>query len=111
LKTERPPGNQAAFLSRENSSNGGSLKPIRTFWQKSYVSLKGSVKEFFQNKRLCFQQLREVINIAQKVAKIGISPDNMPLFNDLSGFSRCPLPWSSAPFNVSGCQACRTTLI
>ena len=55
VKTERPPGNQAAFLSRENSSNGGSIKPIRTFWQKSYVSLKASVKEFFQNKCLCFQ--------------------------------------------------------
>ncbi len=32
-------------------------KTIRTFWKKSYGRLKGSVKEFFQNKHLCFQQL------------------------------------------------------
>jgi hypothetical protein len=51
---ERPPGNRAAFLSRENSSNGGS-KTIRTFWKKSYGPLKRSVKEFFENKCLCFQ--------------------------------------------------------
>ena len=31
LPTERPPGNRAVFLSRENSSNGG--KAIRTFWR------------------------------------------------------------------------------
>jgi hypothetical protein len=30
-------------------------KTIRTFWKKSYGRLKGSVKEFFDNKRLCFQ--------------------------------------------------------
>src|SRR5689334_16301182 len=51
---ERPPGNRAAFLSRENSSNGGS-KTIRTFWKKSYGRPKVSVKEFFQNKCICFQ--------------------------------------------------------
>jgi hypothetical protein len=31
LQTKRPPGNRAAFSSRENSSNGG--KAIRTFWR------------------------------------------------------------------------------
>jgi hypothetical protein len=30
-------------------------KTIRTFWKKSYGRLKGSVKEFFQNKCLSFQ--------------------------------------------------------
>jgi hypothetical protein len=30
-------------------------KTIRTFWKKSYGRLKGSVKEFFENKCLCFQ--------------------------------------------------------
>jgi hypothetical protein len=30
-------------------------KTIRTFWKKSYGRLKGSVKEFFQNKSLVFQ--------------------------------------------------------
>ena len=53
-ENKRPSGNWTAFLSRENSSNGGS-KTIRTFWEKSYGPLKVSVKEFFQNKCLCFQ--------------------------------------------------------
>jgi hypothetical protein len=48
------PATRMAFLSRENSSNGGS-KTIRTFWQKSYGGSKGSVKEFLQNKHFCFQ--------------------------------------------------------
>lgn len=43
------------LFSRENSSNGVSEKTIRTFWQKSYWAMKVSVKEFIQNKFLCFQ--------------------------------------------------------
>jgi hypothetical protein len=37
-------------------------KSIRTFWQKSYEGLKGSVKEFLDNKHICFQQLKLQVN-------------------------------------------------
>jgi hypothetical protein len=57
-RPERRKGRPATgrpLLSRENSSNGVSKKTIRTFLAKSYWAAKGSVKEFFQNKCLCFQ--------------------------------------------------------
>ncbi|HEU5413287.1 MAG TPA: hypothetical protein VFW31_05995, partial [Candidatus Angelobacter sp.] len=49
-------------------------KTIRTFWKKSYGRLKGSVKEFFQNKCLSFQSLNQNVN----------SPAKMTLFVTLA---------------------------
>ena len=60
------------FLSRENSSNGGS-KTIRTFWQKSYGAWKASVKEFLHIKHICFQQLKQHVNIFNKMTKFAVN--------------------------------------
>jgi hypothetical protein len=48
-KTKRPPGNWAAFSSRENSSNGGN-KSRQNFLPKSYEPKNGGVKRFLRNK-------------------------------------------------------------
>jgi hypothetical protein len=47
---------------------------IRTFWKKSYEALKGSVKEFFQNKCFCFQQFTIYVNIPREVTK-NVTPE------------------------------------
>jgi hypothetical protein len=61
VQTKRPPGNWAAFSSRENSSNGG-LKTRQNFLAKSYEPKNGGVKRFLRNKRLYFQQFTESVN-------------------------------------------------
>jgi hypothetical protein len=58
-------------------------KTIRTFWKKSYGRLKGSVKEFFQNKCLSFQQLNEKVNTKLKMTlfvTLTLSVSLSPLF-------------------------------
>ena len=54
----------ATFSSRENSSNGG--KPVKTFLAKSYEPQKQGVKKFFDNKYICFQLVRKMINNQSK---------------------------------------------
>jgi hypothetical protein len=44
-------------------------KDHQNFLAKSYWGVKGSVKEFFQNKCLCFQLLNEFINMPFQVTK------------------------------------------
>jgi hypothetical protein len=46
-----------------------SKKDHQNFLAKSYWAAKGSVKEFFQNKHICFQQLNNVINICVQMTK------------------------------------------
>jgi hypothetical protein len=70
-KTKGRPAIWTAFLSRENSPNGGS-KSHQNFLAKSYWPLKGSVKEFLQNKCLCFQWFNQLVNIFFKVTLFAI---------------------------------------
>jgi len=44
---------EAAFSSRENSSNGS--EAVKTFLQKYYEGTGGSVKKFLEDKSLYFQ--------------------------------------------------------
>jgi hypothetical protein len=55
-KQKGHPALGSLFLTRENSSNG--VLNRQNFLAKSYESKKGSVKEFFGNKYLCFQWIR-----------------------------------------------------
>jgi hypothetical protein len=52
-KRKGHPATQAAFSSRENSSNGGMYR--QNFLAKSYEPKKRGVKEFLRNKYLWFQ--------------------------------------------------------
>src|SRR5215469_3315796 len=56
-KTKRPPGNWAAFSSRENSSNGG-LESVKTFC-RNLMSLKTGVSsDFCEINAFVFSNLR-----------------------------------------------------
>ena len=50
---------EAAFSSRENSSNGS--EAVKTFLQKYYEGTGGSVKKFLEDKCLYFQQLAKLL--------------------------------------------------
>jgi hypothetical protein len=63
-KRKGHPATQAAFSSRENSSNGGKFR--QNFMAESYERKKGCVNIYLGNKYLYFQQLTKKINMAQK---------------------------------------------
>jgi hypothetical protein len=44
-------------------------KDHQNFLAKSYWPAKGSVKEFFENRYLCFQQLNNLINMSLRMTK------------------------------------------
>jgi hypothetical protein len=67
--TKRPSGNLDGLFFQGRIVPTEVRKTIRTFWQKSYEGPKASVKEFLQNKRLCFQRLIKFDNIGIKMAK------------------------------------------
>jgi len=69
-KMKRPPGNQAVFSFQGRIVPTVVQKAIRTFWQKSYEGPKGSVKEFFYNKHLCFQRFNLSVNILRQNDKV-----------------------------------------
>jgi hypothetical protein len=52
-KRKGRPATQAAFSSRENSSNGGKFR--QNFMAESYECKKGCVNKFLGNKYVCFQ--------------------------------------------------------
>jgi hypothetical protein len=58
------PATQAAFSSRENSSNGGKFR--QNFMAESYEWKKPCVNKYLGNKYLYFQQLTKKINMARK---------------------------------------------
>src|ERR1051325_753515 len=45
-------------------------KDHQNFLAKSYWASKGSVKEFLENRYLCFQQLNNLINMPYRMTKI-----------------------------------------
>jgi hypothetical protein len=63
-KRKGHPATQAAFSSRENSSNGGKFR--QNFMAESYERKKGCVNIYLGNKYLYFQQLTKKINMAKK---------------------------------------------
>jgi hypothetical protein len=60
-KRKGHPATQAAFSSRENSSNGGKIR--QNFLAKSYEPKNPRVNKFLGNKYLYFQLLKEGINM------------------------------------------------
>jgi hypothetical protein len=68
-RTKRPSGNLDGLFFQGRIVPTEVQKTIRTFWQKSYEGPKASVKEFLQNKHLCFQRLIKFDNIGIKMAK------------------------------------------
>ena len=62
-------------------------KDHQNFLAKSYWAVKGSVKEFLENKHLCFQSFNNLINTALQMTKnvtfAGRFPVNGFLFRDL----------------------------
>src|SRR5579859_5759989 len=60
-------------------------KDHQNFLAKSYWAAKGSVKEFFDNKCLSFQQLNNVINMDLQMTKNVIPPVLLPVTGPFSG--------------------------
>jgi hypothetical protein len=80
-KRKGRPATQAAFSSRENSSNGGKIR--QNFLAKSYEPKKPRVNKIFGNKYLCFQLVRKGVNILRKwpVLKRNHLPAGLTGFN------------------------------
>jgi hypothetical protein len=57
-KTKRPPGNWAAFSSRENSSNGGVQNPVKTFWRNLMSRKTGVSSDFYEINPFIFSYLQ-----------------------------------------------------
>jgi hypothetical protein len=63
-KQKGHPATQAAFSSRENSSNGGKFR--QNFMAESYERKNPCVNKYLGNKYLYFQPLTKKINMAWK---------------------------------------------
>ncbi|HKW66597.1 MAG TPA: hypothetical protein VJP04_04870 [Terriglobales bacterium] len=90
---------QAAFCSRENSSNG--VQNRQNFLAKSYEPPKRGVKIFFQNNCLIFQLLTNnvigrtrSIKVKKKTKQAQAAPPNRKALNNLT--------WISASRPASG---------
>jgi hypothetical protein len=67
IETKRPPGNWAAFSSRENSSNGG-LDSVKTFCRNLMSQKTGVSSDFWEINTNVFNHLQNGLTCLKTVA-------------------------------------------